>query len=826
MPGPPLPADAALPDLLAALRSNGAAVLVAPPGAGKTTRVPLALMGCPDTPPGRIVMLEPRRLAARTSAERMADTLGEPLGGRVGYRIRGERRIGPETRIEVVTEGILTRMIQDDPALEGVGAVIFDEYHERSLNADLGLALALEARAALRPDLWLVVMSATLEAEPVAAILGGPVVRAEGRRFPVEMRHIAPGPPLPLRGRDFEAAAARLIVRALEETEGGVLAFLPGEGEIARVASALAPRLPPEVRLRPLFGAMKLADQRAAIRPEEGAGARKLVLATAIAETSLTIEDVRVVVDTGRARRARFDPGSGMTRLVTERVSRAEAEQRAGRAGRLAPGVAYRLWPIGAQGALPAVAPPEIETADLAGLALELALWGVRGEVTLALLTPPPEGPLAEARALLRSLGALADDGAITTRGREMARLPLHPRLAAMVLAGGRDAALAAALLSERDPWSGEGRPADLSLRWSALRGGPGRLDPARAARIRETAALIPTRRDKGDAPAPGLAELAAIAYPDRIARRRDGDAPRWLMAGGGGAALPREDSLSGAEWLVITDLDPGEGRAHEARIRTAVAPGPEDLAAMLRGRAERVHLCQWDPRTRNVRARRQERLGAIVLSETPWPECPDERLTAALLEGVRDLGLSALGWTRAARLLQSRVRWARAAGADLPDLGDAALLDSLGEWLAPFAAGVRKWEALAAMDLLPALRGRLGTPHERHLDQLAPARYTAPTGTQVAIDYGGEAPEIAIRLQEMFGLTKHPTTGPGGPALRIALLSPAGHLLQTTEDLPGFWRGSYADVRRDMRGRYPRHPWPETPEDAQATRRAKPRGQ
>lgn len=783
-------------------------------------------MTAPAAPSGRILMLEPRRLAARAAAERMAASLGEKPGGRVGFRVRGETVSGPDTRIEVVTEGILTRMIQDDPALEGVAALVFDEFHERSLHADLGLALALEARAALRPDLWLVVMSATLEAEPVAALIGGPVLEAEGRRFAVDIRHLPPGPPIPLRGREMEGAAVRLILQALDSSDGGVLAFLPGEGEIARVAAALSPLLPRNVRLRPLFGAMKLSEQQAAIRPEQEPGARKLVLATSIAETSLTIEDVRVVVDAGRARRARFDPGSGMTRLVTERASRAEAEQRAGRAGRVAPGVAWRMWPAGAQGALPASAPPEIETADLAGLALELALWGVRGEVTLGFLTPPPEGRLAEARSLLRDLGALEEDGAITARGRQMARLPLHPRLAAMVLEGGRDAPLAAALLSERDPWAAglaEGRPADLALRWEALRerGAARRLDPARAARIREAAGLVSARRAVSGPPL-SLARLAAIAYPDRIARRRPGDAPRWVMAGGGGAQLSPGDGLAGAEWLVITDLAPGEGRQAEARIRLAVALSPEELHDATAGRIARAELCQWDRRTRAVIVRRQERLGAIVLAEAPWPDCPPERITAALMEGVRDLGLAALGWSPAARLLQSRARWV---GGGLPAMDDDALSKALEAWLAPFATGITRWEDLARMDLLPALRARLGHEGERMLAARAPGQFTAPTGTRVAIDYDGEAPAISIRLQELFGLTEHPLTGPGGVALRITLLSPAGRPLQTTEDLPGFWAGSYADVRREMRGRYPRHPWPENPAEAEATRRAKPRG-
>lgn len=819
---PPLPVEAALPELLDGLGRKGAAVLVAPPGAGKTTLVPLALAEARNAPPGRILMLEPRRLAARAAAERMSEMLGAEVGGPVGYRIRGESRTGPDTRVEVVTEGILTRMIQSDPELAGVGAVIFDEFHERSLNADLGLALVLEARAALRPDLWLVVMSATLDAGPVAALMGdAPVVVAEGRSFPVETRFTPVGRHVPLAGPEFLRAGVALVHRALAESAGGVLVFLPGEGEIRRMAAALALELPVSARLRPLFGAMPFAEQRAAIRPETTPGLRKIVLATAIAETSLTIEDIRVVVDLGRARRARFDPDSGLTRLVTERVSRAEADQRAGRAGRVAPGVAWRLWPASGHGALPAFAPPEIETADLSGLALELALWGVRDATTLPFLTPPPSAALSEGRALLEMLGALSTDGTITPKGRAMAALPLHPRLARVVVESGRDAALAAALLSERDPMARDagGASADLALRWDALHGRTGaRLDPGRAARTREVARLLPAGRGaRAD-----LGEMAALAYPDRIARRRPGSTGRYLLAAGTGAKLDADDRLARAEWLVVTDLAPREGE--EARIRLAVEIDEATVRRVAGGHISREEHCRWDRRLRAVRARRRECLGPIVLSEAPWPDCPPDRFAAALLEGVRDSGLEVLNWTEGARRLQARTEWLRRRGGMVPDLSSETLMAELESWLAPHLPGLKTWDTLRAMDLEPILRGLLDHAARRDLDRQAPARFVAPTGTGVVIEYRDEGPDIAIRLQELFGLEQHPVIGPGNVPLRITLLSPAGRPLQTTEDLPGFWAGSYADVRREMRGRYPRHPWPEDPARAEPTRRAKPR--
>ncbi|MGB0661085.1 MAG: ATP-dependent helicase HrpB [Mangrovicoccus sp.] len=814
-----LPIDEALPDLLAALAAEGRAVLQAPPGAGKTTRVPLALLEAGA--PGRIVMLEPRRLAARASAERMAESLGEPVGQTVGYRVRGDSKISAATRIEVVTEGILTRQIQSDPELPGISHLIFDEFHERSLQADLGLAFAWEVRQTLREDLQLVVMSATLDAEPVAALLDqAPVITSEGRAFPVETRWL----PRPrAKTERLETAVSELVLEALTESEGGMLVFLPGEGEIRRVQAKLEGRLPKNTLLLPLFGAMKLGDQRAAIAPAPK-GQRKIVLATAIAETSLTIQDVRVVVDAGLARRARFDPNSGMSRLVTERVTRAEATQRQGRAGRVAPGVCYRLWAKAEEGALQAFPPPEIARADLTGLALELANWGSAPE-ELAFLTPPPEGSLAEAQNLLTSLGALDASGRITAHGRDLAALPLHPRLAHMLSRAGRQAADLAALLADRDPLRGGGT--DLRLRLSALRdpkvfAAEQRLPLDRQGldRIRAEARRLSKLAPKSTAPlSPGA--MAALAYPDRIGLRRKGDAPRWVLSGGRGAEMEAGDALAGARLIVATDLD-GAGR--EARIRQAVNVSEAELRELFADQIEMVEFCDWSKRDRKILARRQERLGALTLSDQIWREAPPEAFAEAALIGLRDLGLQALKPSKAFDLVRARLGLARNEAPDLPDPSEEALLLEAEDWLLPHLTGIRNAADLKGFDPASALSQRLSWNQVQQLDRIAPPQYTSPLGRKIAIDYSGENPEITLRLQELFGETRHPSIG--GRPLRITMLSPGGKPVQTTMDLPGFWTSSYADVRKDMRGRYPKHPWPEDPTQADPTLRAKPRGQ
>lgn len=807
-----LPIDTVLPDLASALMRAGRVVLMAPPGAGKTTRVPLALL---DHVAGRIVMLEPRRLAARAAAERMAETLGEPVGARVGYRIRGETKVSKATRIEVVTEGILTRMLQSDPELTGIGCLIFDEFHERSLNADLGLALAWEARGALRPDLAIVVMSATLDAGPVAALLDdAPVIVSEGRAFPVETRWL--GRPVAA-GMRLEAAVAGLVTEAVAENSGGVLVFLPGEGEIRRTEALLKGRLPADVAIRPLFGAMDFAAQRAAIAP--AAQGRKVVLATAIAETSLTIEDVRIVVDAGRTRRLRFDPASGMARLVTERVSRAEAEQRRGRAGRVAKGTCYRLWTKGEEGALAAFAPPEIAVADLAGLALELAQWGSDGS-DLAFLTPPPAPALAEARALLHGLGAL-EGTRITAHGRALAALPLHPRLAHMLVTAGPEAAALAATLEERDPI--RGAPADLALRLAAI-ANPGRFEAdhpwpvhrGAVERIRLEAKRLARLVTPGTERF-SLAEQLALAYPDRIGLRRKGEAARYVLSGGKGAVVDETDALGKHRLIVASDLD---GDPREARVRQGVALADAELRRLYADQIGWHDVCEWSKREGRVVARRQERFGALVLEDRHWPEAPPEALARGALDGLRQIGLT---FSPAAARFRARVEILRADGAALPDLSDGALL--AGEALLPFLRGKRTEAELRALDLTEALRAQLSWEQMAELDRLVPGHFETPLGRRVPIDYAGEVPTIEVKLPEMYGVTIHPTVGQRRHPLRIALLSPGSKPIQVTMDLPGFWDGSYAEVRKEMRGRYPRHPWPENPREADPTMRAKPRG-
>ncbi|MCB1331847.1 MAG: ATP-dependent helicase HrpB, partial [Maritimibacter sp.] len=653
-------------------------------------------------------------------------------------------------------------------------------------------------------------------AAPVAALLDdAPVVTSEGRAFPVETRWLEN--PMEKRAR-FEEAVAALVETAVSETEGGVLVFLPGEGEIRRVEALLSGRLPKCV-LRPLFGAMELAGQRAAIRP--GGGERKVVLATAIAETSLTIEDVRVVVDAGRARRARVDPGTGMSRLVTERVSRAEADQRRGRAGRVAPGTCYRMWTRGEEGALAAYPPAEIEVADLAPLALELALWGAGDGEGLAFLTPPNAGVLGEARALLAGLGALDAAGRITAHGQRLARLPLHPRLGHMLVAAGPEAAPLAALLEERDPLP-RGGPVELGLRLDAI-ADPGRfrrergVEPNRGVieRIRTEAKRL--ARLAGEPAGYAPAQMAALAYPDRVGLRRKGDAPRYVLSGGKGAVLDEADPLAGQRLIVVTDTD---GDPREGKVRGATAISEAELRALFADDIGWVKSSDWSKREGRVVAREQERFGALVLDDRVWRDADPEVVARAMLGGVRQIGLRP---SDAARRFIARVELVRAGGEALPEMTEPALMETLEDWLLPHLSGVRSTADWKRFDILDALRARLDWGQMQALDRAAPAGFTTPMGRKVPIDYGSEAPEIAVRLQEMFGVTRHPTVG--RTPLRVTLLSPAGRPVQTTTDLPAFWQTSYADVRKDMRGRYPKHPWPEDPTEATPTLRAKPRG-
>lgn len=789
-----LPIEEVLPEVLAALAQAGRVVLQAPPGAGKTSRVPLAMLSEVD---GKIIMLEPRRLAARTAAERLAEQLEEKPGDTVGYRMRGASVAG--RRIEVVTEGILTRMVQADPELTGIGAVIFDEFHERSLNADLGLALVWEVRQAMRPDLQLVVMSATIEAAPVAALLDeAPVVTSEGRAFPVDVRWLERPLSKPLTWWGFVGAATELVAQAVVETKGGVLVFLPGAGEIREVQARLTSKLR-DCQVLPLYGAMPFAQQQEAIWPGTGPK-RKVVLATSIAETSLTIDDIRVVVDAGRARRARFDPRSGMSRLVTEPVSRAEATQRTGRAGRVAEGICYRLWAKAEEGALPAFPPAEIETADLAGLALELAQWGTAVE-DMALLTPPPAQGLVEARALLGDLGCLAN-GALTPHGADVVRMPLHPRLAHMLRRAGPSSAPLAALLSHRDPMQGVG--VDLETRLRAMAFGDARFkeigpDAKRFAKL--------------GGPEAGLSvgQQLALAFPDRVGLRRKGDDPRYVLSGGKGAVMDAGEVLAGQRLIVACDLD---GDAREAKIRLGAPVTEAELREIYGAQIGWVGICEWSRREGRVLARQQERFGQITLQDRIWKDVPAGDIAQAMLLGVRQLGL---------RLTPTAERFrARVALLDgLPAMDDESLLAGLEGWLLPYLDRVKTAEDWKAFDPLPALRAMLDWPQIQRLDTEVPAHFTTPLGREIPIDYSGPAPEIALRLQEMFGQTTHPMVG--STPLRITLLSPAQRPVQTTQDIPGFWATSYADVRRDMRGRYPKHPWPEDPTVADPTLRAKP---
>ena len=821
----PLPVDEALPALLAALGRGRSAVLVAPPGAGKTTRVPPALLDAPWIEGRKIVVLEPRRLAARAAAARMAHERGEQVGDTIGFRVRLQSRVGPKTRIEVVTEGVFARMILADPALDGVAAVLFDEFHERSLDADLGLALALDAQGALRPDLRLVAMSATLDGARVAALLanaGGkpaPLIESAGKMYPVTTRYL---------GRDarapIEPQVVGAVLAALRADPGSLLVFLPGAREIRRTETLLRERLDdPAIRLAPLYGAMDPAEQDRAIEPAP-AGLRKIVLATSIAETSLTIEGVSIVVDSGLARVPRYDPATGFTGLATERVSQAAADQRRGRAGRLGPGMCYRLWDEAETRALAPFARPEILEADLAPLALTLAEWGVADPGKLAWLDPPPAAAFAEARALLTELDALDAAGHITEQGRALARLPLPPRLAHMVLAAaergeGALAARIAVLLTERGLG---GQDTDLRHRLERLAAERGRRgEEARrlaASWLKLAGGDGAERIDRQRAGA-----VLALAYPDRIARARPGRAGEFLVANGRGAALDPADALAREPYLAVAEI---AGSAARARIVLAApiaeAEIEEDFAAHIADEKE----VTFDAASGAVRARQLRRLDRLVLQESPLANPDPAAVAAALLGGIRARGLAALPWTEVLRQWRDRAQFLRSLGdGEWPDLSDATLAATLDDWLAPFLAGKRALSDLTADDLGAALKALLPPALQRRVERDAPSHYETPAGRRVAIDYAAEGgPRIEVRVQEMFGLAQHPAIGAGRAPLTVALLSPAGRPVQVTRDLPGFWRGSYQAVRAELRGRYPKHPWPDNPLAAPPTTRAKQR--
>ncbi|MGX9178740.1 ATP-dependent helicase HrpB [Mesorhizobium sp. BHbdii] len=854
-PLPELPVSAVLPALSGALGQGNSAVLVAPPGAGKTTLVPLALLDAPWLGTGKIILLEPRRLAARAAARRMAELLGEEPGETVGYAMRMENRTSARTKILVVTEGVLSRMILDDPELPGVSAVFFDEFHERSLDGDFGLALALDVQGALRPELRLLVMSATLDGGRVSRLLSGaPVIESEGRAFPVDIRYDERPA-----GIAIEDAMAKAIRTALADESGSVLAFLPGQREIERTAERLQGRVSADTDIVPLYGMLDNKAQDAAIKPAPS-GRRKVVLATSIAETSITIDGVRVVIDSGLSRLPRYEPASGLTRLETVRVSKASADQRAGRAGRTQPGVAIRLWRAEQTAALPAFTPPEILEADLSGLMLDCAAFGVVDPVSLSFLDPPPAPALNEARSLLRALDAIDEAGRLTESGAAMRRLALPVRLAHMVADAAKtgqafEAAMLAVLLTERG-LGGDG--ADLERRLMRFRSERSpRATAARqlAERLAKQASASPSRGGSAselsaakrgrrggiadgvpdptpprsasriDPPLEGVGRVGALlihAWPDRVAKARGGRG-RFVLANGSGAMLDAADPLAGAAWLVVADL---QGKAQNARITAAAAIDETDIRATLAQKIETSRETSFDRDRRAVRVRETVRLGAITLSERMLPPPAGTEADRAILDALRQHGLSLLPWGKEAETLRQRLGWLhRGLGPPWPDVSDAALDDSLDDWLLPYLSGAASFAAIDPGVLSAGLMALVPHDLQRRIEALAPTHFDAPSGSRVPIRYDGEWPVLAIRVQELFGLDRHPAIANGTVPLTLELLSPAHRPIQTTRDLPGFWRGSWADVRADMRGRYPKHVWPENPLLATATSRAKPRG-
>ena len=853
----PLPIDAVLDQLAVALAGGNAAVLVAPPGAGKTTRVPLALLDAPWIGNRKIIMLEPRRIAARASAERMAKTLGERVGETVGYRVRFGSKVSRATRIEVVTEGIFSRQILDDPELSGVAAVLFDEFHERSLDADLGLALARDAQVGLREDLRILVMSATLDGARVAKLLGdAPVISSEGRAFPVETRYLGRKADAPL-----ERQMADAIAMALRADPGSVLAFLPGAAEIRRTQNFLGERVNDAgIEIVPLFGALDAAVQDRAIAPPPK-GQRKVVLATSIAETSLTIEGVRIVVDSGVARVPRYEPDIGLTRLETVRASRAAVDQRRGRAGRTEPGVCYRLWDEPQTASLAAYTQPEILSADLSSLVLDLAQWGVSDPSSLAFLDAPPAPALKEARSLLRELGALDGDGRITAEGNSLRALALPPRLARMIVdshrwGAGERAAEIATILTERglggdsvdldirldqfrrdrsprassarslaQRWASQVAASERTLSSPSPPAGEGRGGGAPGtASVGATPTPDPSPQGGGGHPSTGL--MLAFAFPDRVARNRGNGS--FVLANGRGAAVDRTSALARAPYIAVAELT---GTAAQGRILLAAPIEPADIEQHFADQIEVADEISFDRDAMALRARRTRTLHAITLSETPMALSPSAETARVLADGLVSSGLDGLPWSKPLKQWRDRVMFLRSAEAGVspnpwPDLCDDALAAQREAWLTPALYDKTSLKAFSAGDLSDALMSLLPWDLRARLEREAPTHFEAPTGTMLAIDYEAEqGPTIAVRLQELFGMNTHPSVAKGAVPLVLELLSPAHRPVQVTRDLPGFWRGSYAAVRSDLRGRYPRHPWPEDPAGAMPTRRIKPRG-
>lgn len=825
----PLPIDAILPELLRAMTDVNCTVLQASPGAGKTTRVPMALLAAPWMIGKRIIMLEPRRLAARAAASWIAQALGEQVGQTVGYRVRMDTKVGPLTRVEVVTEGILTRMLQHDASLDGVGLVIFDEYHERSLQADLGLALCLDVQRQLRDDLRILVMSATLDGAAVARLLGNaPTLNCEGRMFPVDVRYLDREP---VRLVDSVADA---VLRALDAHTGSILVFLPGVGEIKRVETLIHDRLrDTSISIVPLYGDLHRDAQERAIQPC-ATGLRKVVLATSIAQTSLTIEGVSVVIDSGQVRVPRFDPSSGMTRLETVRVSSATATQRSGRAGRLEPGICYRLWTQSTQRALAPADRPEILEADMAPLLLELAQWGVTDANTLAWMDTPPSAAVAQARDLLLRLGAINEKGRITAHGQEIAKLPLHPRLAHMTLEANKQglgplACDIAALIGERDILRSE-KSSDIDTRLRVLRDSgferSAQCDRGVVQRVRDVAKeLRQSLRIANTHNDPALAGVVlGFAYPDRIAQRRDSSLGRFRLANGRGAFLPEHDGLATSEYLAVASLDAGE---RDARIFLAASITSAQLWQYFKSSITPVDRIEWNNETHVVVTRREFRLGELVLRDEALATPDPERVCASLLEGIRRTGLHVLPWNDSVNTVRARIEFLRRTEpeADWPDLRDANLSATLEQWLAPLLAGMSRLTHLSRLDLHAALLAPLSWPQRQTLDKHAPTHVTVPSGSNIAVDYeSGDNPILAVRLQELFGLAETPRIAGGRVPLLLHLLSPGRIPVQVTRDLASFWRSTYAEVKKDLKGRYPKHYWPDDPLVAEPTARAKPR--
>jgi ATP-dependent helicase HrpB len=814
-----LPIDEVLNELIKAMREKNHAVLQAPPGAGKTTRIPIALLAS-DLFEKKIIMLQPRRLAVRSAAKRLAQHYGDQLGQTVGYRMRGESKVSNKTRIEVVTEGVLIKMIQNDPELNNVSCIIFDEFHERSLSADLGLTFCLEIRSELREDLGILVMSATLDAAPVAKLMGdAPVITSSGKSYDVCPYYLSkPWKFNKTFKNDFIQAISGLIIKAFEENEGSILAFLPGAREIKQVQTFLKAKLANDLDIYPLYGAMSFDEQQKAILPS---CRRKLILATSIAETSLTIKDIRIVIDSGLTRRSRFDPSSGMSRLITERVTKAEAIQRMGRAGRTNTGVCYKLWTKGEEGGLKPFPEPEILISDLSPLAMELAAWGVSNPKNLPFLTQPKSSDFQTAQELLRDLGALNDNGKITALGQKISREPTHPRLARILISGGQDANLVVALIESKDIL-GPNSPTDFKLRIDAMKNSIS-FENNNPYAINKKASSNVLKLSKRLHPKGQLelsnAQMVALAYPDRIGLSRNQNRGQFLLSGGKGAFISASDQLASAKMIVALNLD---GDKREAKLRIGIEILETEFMELFHDQIKFKRICEWSKRELKVITSEEKTFQSLVLSKKKWTSCNPELIAKALLMGINDIGLDILPWTSKTKNFLARANKLNQTSDFLPNCSLEFLSKKTHEWLLPHLVGFRSKGDLEKLNMIDIIKNLFSWKQIEYLNKNAPEFILAPTGTKMIINYSEEQPKIRIRLQELFGLKTHPTIGENNEPLLVELLSPAMRIVQTTSDLPKFWLTSYSDVRRDMRGRYPRHPWPEDPMNAEPTRRIK----